>query len=155
MASRQIGQTGQDGLIRTKINNNPKEIPQQYIYAFIQEYFHTHILHSFTTAFTRSFTQQDDIATIWDPGDDLSPISPSPRVAASPLLIPSLLVSYRRPIPYFYRLTPSSGAPLAFQTHWRTPQCRTSLQPVFHSLVQYLGVRIIFEGARASHNNRK
>jgi len=50
----------------------------RYLYAFMQEYFHTYILHSFTTAFTHSLTQQNDIATIWGPGDVSSPISHFP-----------------------------------------------------------------------------
>ena len=76
----------------------------------------------------------------------------SPGVAASPLHFPWLLMSYRRPIPYFHRLTPSSGAPLAFNVHLRSPQRPNPFYLVFPSLIQYLGVPMIIEGAGASHH---
>ena len=85
--------------------------------------------------------------------NDLFPISRFPWGCGVTLQFPWLQIFYRRPIPYFHRLTPSSGSPLAFHVHWRVPQRHNPFHLVSQFLIQYLGVPMIVEGAGASHHN--
>ena len=78
-------------------------------------YIHS-LLHSHIHSYRNMTSQQYGVPEVTYPL-----LLASPRVAASPLLIPWLLILYRRPIPSFYRLTPSSGASLAFHVLWRSP----------------------------------
>jgi len=110
-------------------------------------YIHS-LLHSHIHSHSKMTSQQYGVLEIIYPV-----FLASTGLVASPLYIPWLLLLYWRPIPSFYKPTPSSGTPLAFHVYWGSPQRPNPVYPVFQSLIQYLGVPRAFEGAGASHNN--
>jgi len=114
------------------------------------------LLYPYITAFihTRIHTiiQQSGVATIGVAETAYPLFLPSPGVAALTLHIlgcqsyPEILSHI---LTYHFLALWVLGTS---HVHWRTPQRPTSSHLDFQSSIQYLGVSIIFEGARASRH---